>query len=307
MRPRALPVTLAQLRVLVAVADHGGFTAAAEHIGSTQPAVSRVIAALERELRATLFVRHRDGTAPTEAGLVAVRRAREAIRQVDRLAEEVAGTVGRVTGTLRVASLPSATGTLLAIPLRQFTDRHPQVGLRLFEGTDQEVRDWLSQGAADIGVVTLPAPGLACHRLGSDEMVAVLPPSHTLAKAASVRFAALAAERFILPTGGCGPLIIAAARRAGVTLAIALEARDPASIVEMVAAGLGVSIMPTLNLPHHHDGVAIRPLDPRLPRTLALACGAEPGPVARAFLGELDQDHAVMTGSRELSLSMRGN
>jgi DNA-binding transcriptional LysR family regulator len=280
-------VTLGQLRVLLAVADHGGFTAAAEHTDRTQPAISRVIGAIERELQATLFVRHRDGVVPTEAGLIAIRHARETISRVDRLREEIAAITGRISGTLRVASLPSATGSLLAIPLRAFTDRHPQVAVRLFEGSDQEVRDWLSQGAADVGVVTLPAPAYECVTLGGDEMVAVLEPTHALASKRSVTLAALAREEFILPTGGCGPLILTAARRAGVTLDISYEARDPAAIVEMVAAGLGVSVIPTLNLPGHPDGVTTRPLHPRLPRALALALGSDAGPVARAFLDEL--------------------
>jgi DNA-binding transcriptional LysR family regulator len=279
-------MTLSQLRILVAVAEHRGFTAAAEHIGSSQPAVSRAVSALERELHATLFARHRDSTSPTEAGMVAIRHARETISHYDSLTREVAAIAGRVIGTLRVASLPSATGSLLAAPLRAFTDRYPQVGVRLFEGTDQEVRDWLEQGGADIGVVTLPAHGYDCITLGGDEMVVVLSPAHALARASMVGLAKLAGERFIFPTGGCGPLILAAARRAGVTLDISLQAREPQSIIEMVAAGLGVSIMPTLNLRDLSGHVTTRPLDPPLPRTLALALAREPGPAAQAFIDQ---------------------
>ena len=287
MRRGAGAVTVAQLRALLAVADHGGFTAGAERIGSTQPAVSRVISAIERELGAPLFVRGREGVAPTEAGEIAIRRARAALLELDRLHEEVAASAGRLGGTLRIASLPSATGSLLAAPLRAFTDRHPALAVRLFEGTDREVRDWLDGGAADLGVVTLPAPGYAAVELGGDEMVAVLPAGHALAAEPAVPLGALAAERFILPTGGCGPLILDAARRAGAALDIALEAREPQSLVELVAAGLGVTVMPTLNLPPELDGVTTRPLAPRLPRTLAVAPGAAAGPAAHAFLQAL--------------------
>ena len=65
------------------------------------------------------------------------------------------------------------------------------------------------------------------------------------------------------------------------------EAREPQSIAEMVAAGLGVSVMPTLNLPDTYDGIATRPLDPRTPRTLAVALSSDASPVARAFAAEL--------------------
>jgi DNA-binding transcriptional LysR family regulator len=280
-------VTIGQLRVLLAVADHGGFTAAAEQLRSSQPAVSRAVGALERELGATLFARRAGRTIPTEAGRVALGHAREAVRHHDRLREDVAAVAGRVSGTLRVASLPSATGSLLAAPLRTFSDRHPRAAVRLFEGTDQEVRDWLSRGAADVGVVTLPAPGYECVPLGGDEMVAVLPAGHALAAQPAVTLAELARERFIFPTGGCGPLILAAARQTGATLDIAYEAREPQSIAQMVGTGLGVSVMPTLNLRAEQDGVVTRPLDPRTPRTLALAVGGDASPAARAFVEEL--------------------
>jgi len=159
-------MTLSQLRVLLAVADHGGFTPAAEQIGSSQPAVSRSIAALEAELGTALLTRRRDGATLTEAGRRAVVHAREAVRHFDLLRTEVAAITGQVTGTLRLASLPSATGTLLASPLRTFADRYPQVQVRLFEGGEQEIRDWLAQGAADVGVITLPRAGPADRRSG---------------------------------------------------------------------------------------------------------------------------------------------
>jgi DNA-binding transcriptional LysR family regulator len=283
----AVPMTLSQLRILLAVADYGGFTTAAEHVGSTQPAVSRVIRTLERELQASLFIRHRDGVTPTKAGLVAIHYARETIDSADRLRQEVGATAGRLTGTLRLASLPSATGSLLAHPLRAFTERHPHVRVRLFEGTDQEVRDWLSRGGADLGVVTLPAPGYRCTRLGEDEMVAVLPSAHALAGLAPVAVHDLAGYPFIFPGGGCGPLILGATRRAGITLNVAFEAREPQSVLEMVAAGLGISVMPTLNLAHQPEGILTRALHPRLPRILALALGADEVPNAHAFVDEL--------------------
>lgn len=282
-------MTLSQLRVFLAVADHGGFTAAAEQLGMSQPAVSRAVGAIESKLETTLFARRKDGVALTETGRLAATRARETLRHFDLLHAEVAAVAGRVTGALRLASLPSATGTLIAAQVRAFTDRYPQVEVRLIEGTDQEVRDWLAQGAAELGVVTLPAPGLETVELGTDEMVAVLPAQHELCGLERVPFEALDDERFILPTGGCGPLIMAAARRAGARLQVAFEAREQTAVLAMVAAGLGVSIMPTLGLPLNTGGVVTRPLEPHTPRTLALALAspATATPAARAFLDHL--------------------
>lgn len=277
-------MTLLQLRALLAVADQGGFTAAAERIGMSQPAVSRAVAALESELGTALLARHRDGVTLTEAGQRAVGHARAAIRHFDLLRSEVAAVAGQVTGTLRLASLPTATA-LVAPQLRTFADRYPQVRVRLLEGSDPEVREWLGQGAADVGVVTLPAAGFHTVPLDTHEMVAVVPADHPLAGQPVISFAELAAEPFIFSTGGCGAMVTAAARGAGVRLDAALEARETSAILEMVGAGFGVSVLPSVGLPAHLETVVTRPLDPRAPRTLAVALGPSTDTAAaRAFL-----------------------
>ncbi|GAA4627787.1 LysR family transcriptional regulator [Actinoallomurus vinaceus] len=282
-------MTLAQLRALIAVAEHGGFTTAADHTGMSQPAVSRAIAALERELGADLFVRHRDGIALTEAGRRAVDRAREALRHFDLIRADVAAATGEISGELRLASLPSATGTLIARLLRAFTDRYPQVHVRLFEGVDDDIREWLRRGAAEVGVVTLPAPGFDTVPLSTHDMVAALPADDPLTERETVHVADLAGRPFILTTAGCRPLIMAAARKSKTQLDIAFEASGPAAILEMVAAGLGVSIIPALGLPADLGAVITRPLEPPTTRSLALAVpsAADCSPAVRAFLDQL--------------------
>lgn len=279
-------MTFGQLRILVTVIEQGGFTPAAGHLGMTQPAVSRAIGALESELGTPLIARGRNGIALTEAGRRAVEHARAALRHHDLLKSAVAEVGGRVTGTLRVASFPSVTARLLPSRLRAFTDRYPHVTTRLFEGTDQEVRDWLEQGAAEVAVVTLPAAGFHTVPLAEDEMVAVLPAEHHLAARSSVSLKALSGERFVLSTGGCEPIIAAAARSAGASLNVAFEAREIATVLAMVEGGLGVSVVPTLALPAEPGGLAVRPLDPPVPRLLGLAVRTLAGasPAARAFL-----------------------
>lgn len=279
-------MTFGQLRILLSVIERGGFTPAADHLGMTQPAVSRAIGALESELGALLIARGRDGVALTEAGRRAVEHARAALRHHDLLRSEVAEVGGRVTGTLRVASFPSVTASLMPSRLRAFADRYPHVTTRLFEGTDQEVREWLEQGAAEVAVVTLPAAGVDTVALAEDRMVAVLPAEHRLAARSSVSLKALSGERFVLSTGGCEPIVAAAARGSGASLNVAFEAREVATVLAMVEAGLGVSVVPTLALPAEPDGLAVRPLDPPVPRLLGLAVRTLAGasPAARAFL-----------------------
>ena len=151
--------TLLQLKSFVAVVDQGGFTAASRRLGLSQPAVSRAIATLEKELGLPLLVRGRDGTSLTEAGALALTHAREALRHLTLMRTEVSALAGDITGTLSLASLPSVTATLVAPQLQVFAMHYPAVTIRLLEGSEQEVRDWLDQGAAEAGVVSLPAQG----------------------------------------------------------------------------------------------------------------------------------------------------
>ena len=103
--------------------------------------------------------------------------AREAVKHLALMRTEVAALAGEITGTLSLASLPSVTATLVAPQLREFAKRYPAVTIRLLEGSEEEVRDWLDQGAAEAGVVSLPARGLDTAVLGEQDMVAVVPPA----------------------------------------------------------------------------------------------------------------------------------
>jgi DNA-binding transcriptional LysR family regulator len=279
-----------QLTTFITVADHGGFTAAGRRLGLTQPAISRAIAALENELGLPLFARRRDGLSLTEAGSVALTYAREAVRQLTLMRTEVAGLAGDVTGTLRVASLPTATATFVAPQLETFAQRHPAVSIRLLEGSEEEVRDWLDQGVVEAGVVSLPIKGLEAAPLGDQVLVAVVPADSRLAAQETVTYPDLAAEPFVRGTGGLADVFLPIARKAGVEFDLAFDAREIAAALEIVRAGLGVSILPSAGLPDV-AGVVIRPLAPRTVRRLGVAVSASASAPARAFL-----DHVAALG-----------
>jgi DNA-binding transcriptional LysR family regulator len=279
--------TLLQLKSFVAVVEQGGFTAASRRLGLSQPAVSRAVATLEKELGLPLLVRGRDGLTLTEAGALALTHAREAVRHLTLMRTELAALAGEITGTLSLASLPSVTGTLVAPHLRAFTQRHPAVTIRLLEGSEQEVRDWLDQGAAEAGVVSLPIKGLSVAVLGDQDMVAVVPSDNRLADWDEVSYAELAKEPFIRSTGGCAEVYTPVARRAGVDLDVAFEAREMSAVLEIVRAGLGVSIVPSAGLPDLPDGVVVRALVPKTVRRLGIAVSASASAPARAFLEQI--------------------
>ena len=279
--------TLPQLRTFVTVVDLGSFTAAGRRLGMSQPAVSRAVAALERELGLPLLVRGRDGLSLTAAGSTTLTHAREALRHIELMRSEVADLAGDVVGTLTLASLPTATANLIAPQLRVFAERHPAVTIRLLEGSEEEVRDWLDQGAAEAGVVSLPAPGLQCAVLGEQPMVAVAPADSWLAGKDVVTYAELAKEPFILGTGGCADVFGPVARQEGVEFDVAFQAREMAAVLEIVRAGLGVSILPGTALHQLPHGVAARPLVPQTVRHLGVAVSASASAPAHAFLEQI--------------------
>lgn len=279
--------TLLQLTSFVAVVDQGGFTAASRRLGLSQPAVSRAVATLEKELGLPLLRRSRDGLSLTDAGSVALTHAREAVRHLTLMRTEVAALAGEITGTLSLASLPSVTATLVAPQLRVFAERYPAVTIRLLEGSEEEVRDWLDQGAADAGVISLPARGLETAVLGDQDMVAVVPAAHRLAASNQVSYVELAKEPFVRSTGGCADVFTPVARREGVDFDVAFEAREMSAVLEIVRAGLGVSIMPSAGLPDLPDGVVARPLVPKTVRRVGVAVSASASAAARAFLEQI--------------------
>lgn len=279
--------TLLQLKSFIAVVEHGGFTAASRRLELSQPAVSRAVAALEKELGLPLLVRGRDGVSLTEAGSLALTHARAAVRHLTLMRTEVAALAGEISGALSLASLPSVTGTLVAPQLRTFTLRHPAVSIRLLEGSEEEVRDWLDLGAAEAGVVSLPVKGLAAAVLGDQDMVAVVPADNRLADWNEVSYLELAKEPFVRSTGGCAEVYMPIARRAGIEFDVAFEAREMSAVLEIVRAGLGVSIVPSASMAELPDGVVARPLVPKTVRRLGIAVSASASAPARAFLEQI--------------------
>jgi DNA-binding transcriptional LysR family regulator len=279
--------TLLQLKSFVTVVDEGGFTAASRRLGLSQPAVSRAVASLERELGLPLLIRGREAPALTYAGSLALAHAREVVRHLTSMRTEVSALAGHITGTLSLASLPSVTATLVAPQLRIFAERHPAVTIRLLEGSEQEVRDWLDQGATEAGVVSLPIKGLDSAVLGEQDMVAVVPADNRLAGWDEVDYAELAKEPFIRSTGGCAEVFTPVARRVGVDFEVAFEAREMSAVLEIVRAGLGVSILPSAGLPELPDDVVVRPLVPKTVRHVGVAVSASASAPARAFLEQI--------------------
>jgi DNA-binding transcriptional LysR family regulator len=170
--------------------------------------------------------------------------------------------------------------------LRAFAAAHPDVRVTLLEGSDSEVLDWLRTGAVDLAIVATPQEDLLAAPLAGDDLLVVLAVDHPLAAREALAIGELEHEPFIMPAGGCEPLISELARAAGVRLRRHYEVRDTGSIAAMVRERLGVTIMPELSIPEDRTGLRVLSLDPPARRRLSLAVlhDAEPLPAALALM-----------------------
>lgn len=284
---------LRQLRYLVAIAEEGGFTRAAARSHVAQPALSRQIRRLEQEVGVTLVDRTTRRVRMTEPGARLVERARRALAEVDAgIAEldEVAGVRG---GRVAIGAMQTLGPFDLSRLLAAFHADHPEVELAVREEPSEALADRLRSDALDVAFLSvthrIQAGGLRFQRLATEEVVAVLPPRHRLARRRRVRLAELGDERFIAFREGSmlRRLLFGAAGEAGFEPRVAFESNEAARVRSMVARGLGVSLLPRSDV--EGAGVAVASVGvhaPSLSRDVTLVWRAERrhGPAAAAFL-----------------------
>ncbi len=279
-------VSLVQLRCFRAVAEQGGFTAAADHLCMSQSAVSQAVALLERILGVPLLLRGRDGATVTTAGAAALAEARAALAAVERLAACTASP-RTLSGLLRVGVVQSAAVRLLPGWLRRLRAGHPGIRVALYEGRDTEIMDWVLAGVVEVGVTSRTHADLVAQAVFRDDYVVVVPDGHTLAGQGGVSLQQLHGQRMLLSGGGCETLIQELLAAAASHPEIVCLVRNNATLASMVREGLGLTIMPELALPENQDGLGVLRLRPSLRRTLHLLTRPPDalGPVAMAFAG----------------------
>ncbi len=257
---------LRQLESFVAVARHRHFTRAAEDLYLTQSAVSQQVRRLEAALGIELLRRTSRGVELTAAGAELLERAEAILADVARakaVMDELAA--GTVRGAVRVAA---ATGDApgLAGALAGFAADHPGVRVALRVG---DVADLVRRGSADLGVAALPAgaatAGLATAALAPEPLVALVAAGDPLAGAGDVDLWALRSRAFVLGEPGTGlrETVAAACEAAGFGPVPLFEVGDPATVRVLVAAGLGVAVVPAGWAAG--DGIAVVPLTPPVP------------------------------------------
>lgn len=277
---------LSQLAALVAVADEGSFTRAAQVLTVSQSAVSHAISGLESELRVVLMTRDRSGVTLTPAGHRVLTHARAILGHTEQIREETRAPSVLARRTIRIATGQAFGGRLLAQIVSALRGRFPDLAVMLHEGTDEVITRMLRENAADVGIVTLPKPDMVTFPLLYDDLCVVLPAGHSLCEVSELTPRHLSTEPLILPRDGVEPLLESLCRQTGGRLEVTHRMSDLQALLAMVAEGLAVSVLPRLALPAVLPPLRVRPLTPAVRRALAIGVSAGAGrePLVAAFV-----------------------
>lgn len=283
-------VELQQLRYVVAVAELGNFTRAAERCFVVQSALSHQVAKLEQELGSRLFHRTSRSVALTSAGTAFLPAARECLAAAERAQAEVFAAAGEIRGQLVVGMIPGAAAVDVPAVLRAFHQEHPQVRIGLVNGGSDGLSDQVRDGALDVAFIGLAddveVTGLNHRQLARDPLAAMLAPDHRLARRKRIRLEDVADEEFVDFLSGTPGRVQAdlAFAAAGLTRTVAFEITDPHVMARLVAEGLCVALLASTyaaRLP----GVAVVPvINTSYRREYMIWSRLGPTPAANAFI-----------------------
>jgi DNA-binding transcriptional LysR family regulator len=293
---------LRRLRYFVGVAEELHFGRAARRLNLSQPSLSIQVRALERDIGTPLLVRTQRRVELTEAGRVLLDDGRRLIDQSEAALIHARRAATGSVGRLSIGFVSTADYSILPPLVRSFRRKHPGVALKLLELTGDLQQALLLSGELDLGLSALPtpAPKLMARPVFREPLIAAVPASHALTKdVRRIHLRTLAHEDFILFPRALAPglydLVIAACQRAGFTPRLAQEAIQMQTILGLVAAGLGVAVVPHCMSKLERGDVRYLALDSTdfVVETSALWQAGNEAPALVALLAELPPVQAV--------------
>jgi LysR family hydrogen peroxide-inducible transcriptional activator len=263
---------LHQLRYFCAVAETGSFSRAAEQSHVSQPSLSQQIMKLEDELGARLFDRLGRSVRLTETGQTFLPRARTVLRELEAARGDVAEQKDSVGGSVAIGVIPTVAPYFLPERLTWFSRKFPQVRLTVVEEITPLLLDQVRASKVDLAILALPIRGheFETFPLLTERLFAALPPDHKLAKRRSLSLKDLRSQPFLLLRDGhCfRDTAVAACDRARLHPQIIFESGQFSSLLSMVGAGMGVSIVPEMAIDRKSRCRFVRIDDPAAARTI---------------------------------------
>ena len=286
---------LRRLRYFVAVAEELHFGRAARRLNLSQPPLSVQIRTLEREVGTPLLIRTQRRVELTEAGRVLLDDARRLLDQAQAAVVHARRAAAGAIGRLAIGFVSTVDYSILPPLVRRFRQKHPGIALKLLELTGDRQQALLQSGELDLGLSILPSPaaGLTMRPVFREPLIAAVPANHRLAGRRRTALRSLAQEPFIQFPREMAPglydLAIAACQKAGFTPHLAQEAIQMQTILGLVAAGLGVALVPQCMSKLQRPDVRYLALDARgfEVETVALWQTENRAPALAALIAEL--------------------
>lgn len=265
-----MQINLRQIEAFRAFMVTGSVTKAAEIMHVTQPAVSRLLADFEHVVDFKLFDRDRRRLAPTKACEALFREVERTFAGLDNISRAATAIRNMQTGHLSIVAMPILTMRFLPEVIARFSAQFPGVAISLWSWPREQALGWVTSQQYELGFLTLPVSddAVEIEPFPPDEAVCILPPDHPLAGREVIGPPDLADEDFISLTPGVHfrHLVNEVFRACGVQMRVKIEVTSAATVCDLVARGLGVSVIGSLATSEHEKlAVAVRPFRPTIP------------------------------------------
>src|SRR6202161_4546812 len=298
-----------QLRSVCAIADTGNFSRAAERCQIARPSLSQQVLKLEDDLGAKLFHRLGRSVRVTEAGRAFISRARAILEQMDEARSSVAANNADLRGSVAVGVIPTVAPYLMPAYTAAFAKKYPDAKLRIVEETTSVLVEGLRDLSIDVAILALPLrhKDLEFFPIRTEPLFAALSKDHPHASAKSLALKDLRGESFVmLRDGHCfRDLSIDTCTRARITPHIAFESGQFSSLLGMVAAGVGVSLVPEMAIDRSVACRYVRLSDPQATRTIVTAVlrGRSFNRVQQAFVSGIRDKTTLAANGKSSSAS----
>jgi DNA-binding transcriptional LysR family regulator len=286
-----------RLNVFREVVERGSFSGAADALSYSQSAVSQAIATLEGELGVSLIERNRSGVRPTAAGAALAGHVGGILAHIETAEAEIAAIAAGRGGRLRTASFPTAGATLMPQAIAAFRASHPGVEVTLAEGEPDEIAPRLRAGEFDLvllfefeGAGERLGGGMKRFELFEDPLHLALLKDHPLASRRKLKLEDLRQDSWVQTSASspCARHVVRSCNAAGFEPRVSFESDDYQTVQGLVAAGVGVALIPQLALSTVRPDIRVRALDPSSPVRNVFAATPRAAAVTPAVATMLD-------------------